>query len=265
MPGARELEFDETFDGDALAPERWLPYYLPQWSSREQAAARHELRAGALHLRIHPDQPPWCPEFDGSSRASSIQTGVFAGEVGSGVGQHRFNPAAVVREAQQPQRLYTPHFARIELRAKVTADPRKMSALWMIGYEDAPERSAELCLMEIFGRDVHDDHTLVGVGIHPFGDPSVTDDFEQVRVPVDAREWQRYALEWSPEGVVFSVNGAEVKRVEQSPDYPMQLMLSLYEQPSWAEDAEPLRAEQRSQAGWDEFVVDSVRGLRWTG
>jgi hypothetical protein len=30
-----ELEFEDTFDGDTLDEGRWIPYYLPQWSSRE--------------------------------------------------------------------------------------------------------------------------------------------------------------------------------------------------------------------------------------
>ena len=67
-------------------------------------------------MLITEDQQPWCPEYDGEVRVSSLQTGLFAGPVGSSVGQHRFNPAAVVREAQRNVRLYTPQYGRIELR-----------------------------------------------------------------------------------------------------------------------------------------------------
>ena len=47
----------------------------------------------------------------------------------------------------------------------------------MIGYEDEPDRSAEICVFEIFGRDVRRDGAAVGMGVHPFGDPRITDDF----------------------------------------------------------------------------------------
>ena len=47
-----ELEFEDTFDGDTLDPSRWLPHYLPQWSSREAAAARYQLGDGILR-NIH--------------------------------------------------------------------------------------------------------------------------------------------------------------------------------------------------------------------
>src|ERR687888_251062 len=77
-----ELAFEDTFEGDVL------------------------------------DQPPWCPEFDGQTRVSSLQTGVFAGPVGSPVGQSRFRPGLVVRQAQQPARLYTPQYGLFELRAR---------------------------------------------------------------------------------------------------------------------------------------------------
>jgi hypothetical protein len=149
-----ELEFEDTFDGDSLDLTRWLPHYLPQWSSREASAARYEVGGGALRLVIEADQPPWCPEFDGQTRVSSLQTGVFAGPVGSPVGQSRFRPGLVVRQAQENARLYTPQYGLFELRAKAIDDPRCMVALWMIGYEDEPDRSAEICICEIFGRNV---------------------------------------------------------------------------------------------------------------
>jgi hypothetical protein len=152
--GRYELEFEDAFDADELDGRRWVPYYLPQWSGRERSAARYEVGGGRLRLLIEADQEPWCPELDGQVRVSSLQTGVFAGPVGSRVGQHRFNPEAVVREAQEDVKLYTPLYGRIELRARATDDPRCLSALWMIGYEDEPERSAEICVCEIFGRDV---------------------------------------------------------------------------------------------------------------
>jgi len=251
-----ELEFEDDFEGATLDTGRWLPHYLPQWSSRERSAARYELRDGALRLQIAADQEPWCPELDGDLRVSSLQTGVLSGPVGSTVGQHRFSPDAVVREAQEPLRLYTPLYGRIEVTARALDDPRAMVALWMIGYEDEPERSAEICVMEIFGRDVEDGHAGVGMGIHPFGDPDLVDEFERVRVPVDVREPHTYAADWTHDGVEFRVDGETVKAVAQSPSYPMQLMLGIYELDGDGD------ATRDPGAYPKEFVVDRVRGHR---
>ena len=254
---AYELEFDESFAGDTLDRSRWLPHYLPHWSSRGRSAARYRIGDGVLRLLIEEDQEPWCPELDGGLRVSSLQTGVFAGPLGSAVGQHRFHPDAVVREEQENVRLYTPHYGRIEVRAKATDDPRAMVALWLIGYGEEPERSGEICVCEIFGREVEPESALVGVGIHPFGDPKLVDEFEKVRVDVDVRDFHEYAAEWTPDGVTFLVDGEPVKRVVQSPDYPLQLMLDIYEFPAGA--GEPAGEYPK------EFVVDYVRGYRPTG
>jgi beta-glucanase (GH16 family) len=187
---------------------------------------------------------------------SSLQTGVFAGPVGSAIGQHRFHPDAVVREAQENVRLYTPHYGRIELRAQASADPRAMVALWLIGYEDEPERSAEICVCEIFGRDVRDDHALVGMGVHPFGDPTIRDDFTPVRVPIDVRDFHVYAADWTPEQVAFFIDGELVRTVGQSPAYPLQLMLGIYEFPGDGAGAPSPETYPKT------FVVDYVRGYR---
>jgi Glycosyl hydrolases family 16 len=251
-----ELDFEDTFADDLLDRGRWIPHYLPHWSTRERSAAQWVIADGCLHLLISEDQQPWCPELDGDLRVSTLQTGAFAGAVGSAVGQHRFNPGAIVRETQQNVRLYTPQYGRIELRAKALDDPRTMVALWLIGYEDKPERSAEICVCEIFGRDVGADHSSVGIGVHPFGDPSLVDDFSSVRLPIDARTFHVYAMEWTPDRVAFFVDGDVVKVVPQSPAYPMQLMLSIYEFP-------PEDDERRESSAYPKaFVVDYVRGFR---
>ena len=251
-----DLEFEDTFDGDALDEGRWLPHYLPQWSTRERSAARYRVGGGCLRLTIEADQEPWCPELDGDVRVSSLQTGVYAGPLGSTIGQHRFNEAAVVTEEQPEARLYTPQYGLIELRAKALDDPRCMVALWMIGFEDEPERSAEICVCEIFGRDVEPDRAKVGMGVHPFGDPAIVDDFAAESLSIDAHEFHVYAAYWSPESVSFAVDGQHVRTVGQSPAYPMQLMLGIYEFPGEAGG----RAAPDSYP--KEFVVDYVRGYR---
>jgi hypothetical protein len=251
-----ELVFEDTFNGDALDEGRWLPHHLPQWSSREAAAARYQLGGGVLRLLIEADQPPWCPEFDGQTRVSSLQTGVFAGPLGGTVGQHRFKPEVVVRQAQDNARLYTPQYGLFELRAKAIDDPRCMVALWMIGYEDEPDRSAEICICEIFGRNVTAASVGVGMGVHPFGDPAIRDEFSVEVIAMDPREFHLYAAEWTPEHVAFFVDHRLVKTVQQSPGYPMQFMLGIYEFP----DDGP--ATQLTHPYPKPFIVDGFRGYR---
>lgn len=254
------LEFADEFDGDDLDLARWLPAHLPQWSSRSQAAAKYRLADGQIVLQILERQPPWCPEFDGATKVSSLQTGVYAGEAGSTVGQHRFNPRVVVREPQPPARLYTPLYGYFEVRLKAIADARSMVAFWMIGYEDAPERSGEICVCEIFGTDVEPETARVGMGVHPFGDPELTDDFARVSLAIDATQFHSYGAEWTPTHVNFFVDGRPVKSVPQSPGYPMQFMLGVYE---FDPGADSTRGSGESTDRYPkEFAVDYVRGFR---
>jgi beta-glucanase (GH16 family) len=94
------------------------------------------------------------------------------------------------------------------------------------------------------------------MGVHPFGDPRVADEFAAETVPIDAREFHVYAAEWTPERVTFLVDDEHVKTVRQSPSYPMQLMLGIYEFPD-----EP-RGERRTTGYPKQFTVDYVRGYR---
>ena len=88
---ATHTELDERFTGQSLDPQVWFPFYLPHWSSREQSAATYVIRDGELHLLIPPHQPLWCSDLhDEPLRVSGVQTGSFAGPVGSTIGQQPF-------------------------------------------------------------------------------------------------------------------------------------------------------------------------------
>jgi hypothetical protein len=95
------------------------------------------------------------------------------------------------------------------------------------------------------------------MGLHPFGDPAILDDFTKVEVALDVRDLHLYAAEWSPGRTAFFVDGDLVKTVRQSPAYPMQLMLGIYEFPPQDEGAELAPADYPKA-----FVIDYVRGYR---
>jgi len=223
------LLIQDDFGHDHLDESIWLPYYLPHWVGREASRARHRVRDGRLQLFIDDDQPAWNSDVDPRMRVSSIETGCFAGPLGSTIGQHRTHGLLRVLEEQPSIQLLTPLFGAIEIRVHWTPMPDQMVALWMIGVEDTPERSAEICIFEIFGNEATDADALVGCGVHPFGDPAIVDDFEKVRVGNDVSEWHDYAVVWTPHDVTFFVDGQPTKHVEQSPTYPMQLMLNIYD------------------------------------
>ena len=246
-----EVDFFDSFEGDELDRSRWLPAYLPQWSNRALSAARYEQRDGTLRLLIESDQLPWSPEHNGGLRVSNLQTGVFSGPVGSDIGQHHFAAELHVREAQEEQRLYTPLYGIVEAHVAANPDPNCMVALWMIGFEDQPDHSAEICIFEIFGRELDADKAIVGMGLHPFGDTRIRDEFVKVPVAMDALDFHTYSVEWLPDQVRFFIDDEAVASMDQSPDYPMQLMLNIYEFEGALSGNYPKT-----------FEVDWVRGFR---
>jgi hypothetical protein len=223
------LEFSDEFRGPTLDRTKWLPHYLPHWSSRAASAATYATGAEGLWLTIAPGQAPWAPDIDGPIRVSSLQTGGFAGALGSGIGQHRFKPGLVVREEQPTMRLYVPQQGRFEMRARIELHPGQLAALWMIGFEDEPERSGEITIMEIFGDRIDATGAELGHGIKAINDPRLVTDFAAPRLPFSPNAFHNYGAQWDDTGVAFFFNGRLLRRVAQSPAYPMQFMLNVYE------------------------------------
>lgn len=254
-----ELVFNDDFDSPALNTANWLPLYLPQWSSRERSRPNYRIADSQLVLQITADQQPWCPEFNGAVKVSNLQTGVSAGPLGSALGQHRFSADCRVREEQAPQQLFCPQYGYIEIRCRGGRGLRNVFGFWMIGFEDTPQHSAEICPFELKGWNAGSDRATLGFGLHPFGDPTIRDEFFEREFPIDATEFHLYAVDWSPEGVAFYLDNQLIHRTPQSPAYPMQLMLNLYELPP---------ATDRPDAQPDyptEFAIDYVRGWRKLG
>jgi beta-glucanase (GH16 family) len=89
------------------------------------------------------------------------------------------------------------------------------------------------------------------MGVHRFRDPDLVEEFSAERFDVDVAEFHRYGVDWRPEGLTFSIDGAVGRRVRQSPAYPMQLMIGVFDFPAEATGAgEPV----------PELVVAQVTG-----
>jgi Glycosyl hydrolases family 16 len=234
--------FADDFDGPDLDTEVWVPHYLPQWSSRAESAATYDVGGSELRLTIPPGQGLWCAgDHEPPLRVSGVQSGVWSGPAGSTAGQQPYRDGVVVREAQPAQWGWTPVHGTIEVRARMELSPRSMASVWLAGVEDEPERSAEICVFEVFGdalgtRDGRPT-AAVGMGVHPFRDPSLADDFAAEPLELDVAEPHVYAADWRPGLVEFFVDGRPVRSVAQAPDYPMQMMVAVFDFPARAAEA----------------------------
>jgi hypothetical protein len=226
MPPPRNLE--DSFFGPDLDLGMWFPHYLPHWSSLAQTRARYAVGNG-LRLVVTDDQPGWCADLHPEPmRVSAIQSG-------SRPGQQPFREGLEVRETHPDFWGFTPHFGRVEITMAGWVTPRSMFAFWLSGIEDRPEHSGEICVAEIFGSGVRDGLAEVGLGIHAFRDPALREEFDTVPLPLDVSTPHTYAATWHPGETRFLVDGVEVHRIAQAPDYPMQLMIGVFDFPGRAE------------------------------
>ena len=230
--------FADDFDSAALDPAVWVPHYLPHWSSRADSAAHYELAGSELRLTIPPDHPVWCAgDHEPPLRVSGIQSGVYSGEVGSTAGQQPFRAGQAVREFQPTLWGWTPRHGRLEVRARMELSPRSMASVWMVGLEDEPERCGEITIFEVFGDALEPGSAAVGMGVHPFRDPALRDEWSAERIALDVTEPHVYAADWRPDRIDFSIDGEHVKTVSQSPGYPLQAMVAVFDFPDKAGSA----------------------------
>lgn len=231
--------FADDFDGSVLDPATWRSSYLPVWSSTAASAATYTVQNSRLTLSIPPSQGLWCAgDHDPPLRVSGIQSGAHSGPVGSTRGQQRYRDGLTVREEQERFEGWLPSSGRVAIRCAMTISPRSMAAAWLSGFEDDPaqEQCGELCVVEVFGRALSavPPSAEVGVGIKPFRDPALTQDFAAPRLPIDVAELHTYAVDWDSSVAVFTVDGAEVRRCPAPPTYPMQVMVGVFDFPEWS-------------------------------
>ncbi|NLF04159.1 MAG: glycoside hydrolase family 16 protein [Actinomycetales bacterium] len=222
------LVLDERFLG--LDPDRWVPHYLPHWTTPERSRARFRLTNVGLELRIEHDQAPWRDE-DGPLRVSNLQTATFSGQLGSSRGTHRHRAdGLLVRTATPTRHLLTLVGGRVEVTASATRAPGCMLGLWLVGVEDADPRDAgEICLVELFADRIEPRTCTVLTGVKAHHDDRLVTSMHEIPLEIDACQPHVYAAEWGRGGVCVTVDDDEVFSTHQVLDYPLQLMLSLFE------------------------------------
>jgi hypothetical protein len=237
-----------------LDPDRWVDHYLPHWTTPERSAARYALDGSGLRLLVEAGQPAWRAE-DGRLRASNIQTGSFSGPLGSSVGQHRHRPDLPVRSPQTTRRLWTPSAGLVEATVRASGDPTCMLAIWLVGFEESSSHhSGEVCVAELFGDAIGPDRSQVRLGVKAHHDPHLQDDVIDLVLDLDATEEHVYAAAWDAQRARFFVDDHLVRAVEQGLDYPLQLMVDLFEFPT---------DDERDPAHYPKSAhVRAVRGYR---
>ncbi len=225
---SRAPDFTDGFR-DGLDPEKWIAHYLPQWTVPERSEARYRIVESGLELRIESDQLDWRVE-DAPMRVSNVQTAVFSGPVGSTRGTHRHRPDGLeVRTAIPTRMLFSPSRGRIDLTVAASTDEGCMLAAWLVGTEHLSETdSGEICIFEI-DADAVSTTTRARSGIKAHHDPRLTTDMTEVVLPFDASASHTWTVIWGDGETAIGCEGRVLRRVPQAPDYPLLLLIDLFE------------------------------------
>lgn len=228
-PPDRDPDVEDDFSG-ALSSDLWIEHYLPHWTTPDRSAARSDAVPGGRRLRIDADQPDWRPE-DAPLRVSNLQTGNFSGPLGSGRGTHRHRADGLAVRTPAPTRLlWAPSAGRLDITVSATSDVGCMLAVWLVGTAHlAPEHAGEICVFEIDADATGADASRARCGIKAHDDPRLRTDMAEVRIPVDATRPHTWTAVWGDSETVIGCEGVVVRRIPQAPDYPLLLMVDLFE------------------------------------
>ena len=224
---ARAPDFDDDFTSGP-DPRWWVPHYLPQWTVSDRSEARMRVGVDGLHLLIEENQLDWRPE-DAPLRVSNLQTGTFSGPAHSLRGTHRHRQDLTVRTPQALRLLFAPSAGRIDITVSASTDDGCMTAAWLVGTEHlAAEQSGEICVFEI-DADAIGPTTTARCGIKAHHDLALRTDMSEVTLPTDASRPHTWTVIWGGGETLIGSEGSVVRRLPQAPDYPMFLMIDLFE------------------------------------
>ncbi len=254
VPPAHGPDFEEDFTAPQLREDRWVDHYLPHWTSPERSQARYDMDDSGLRLRIDADQLDWREE-DAPLRVSNLQTGVFSGPAGSRRGTHRHRSDGLVVRTETPERLlWAPTAGRVDVTVSASVNEGCMLAAWLVGTEHLSEKdSGEICIFEIDAEAVGEGKTHARCGVKAHSDARLATDMTEVVLPLDASKPHTWTAIWGPSGTLIGCEGAVVKRMPQSPGYPLFLMIDLFEigPRSGSDTSYPKTAHIHRVLGWD--------------
>lgn len=234
------LDWHDEFDGTKLDSTKWLDRSQPhRTESAEGSKAKYTMKDGILKLYIDETTVDFFTGDKGGFRVCGIQTyaknGLHIGDTVTPI---------------EPFDGYTTKYGYFEMRCKIpSCGGGGHVAWWLIGAEkDADEngensvQEGEIDIVETWYStpNVHEPkvHPWTDTNLEKWYGPGVS----KVTLEGDyVNEWHTYAMNWTPDELIFYVDDKEVGRTEQSPQYEMCMLLNVYtnDDPSyWAGGAE---------------------------
>jgi hypothetical protein len=123
----------------------------------------------------------------------------------------------------------------VEATLRASADPTVMLAFWLVGFGHPQHDRGELCVAELFGDAVLPNQARVNTGVKAHQDPRLRDDMTTLTLDLDATQPHTYAVAWNAIQARFYVDDRLVRTVDQGMNYPLFLLVDLFEFPAGPE------------------------------
>ena len=147
------------------------------------------------------------------------------------------------------QNHYTFTYGYAEIRAKVPHGQGLWPAFWLV--TEGKVRRPEIDVLELLG---HDTQTVYTTAHYRDDDGAIQDVGHSVSVPDLSAGFHTFAVDWSPEALIWFVDGIECYRItEHIPDEPMYMIANLAVGGTWPGDPD------ESTSFPAQFDVDSIR------
>lgn len=228
------LDFSTEFDDGKLDEEYWLAQYLPHCTTNTAgSSARYKVEDGCLNLYITKDSPDYFGGQPGSVDPDNllwIANGIQTWE------KNNLHPGGTQQMEVEPFEGYATQYGYFEIRMKMPdTKGGGYAAWWLIGTEDdatpdgtKTKQNGEIDVLETF----FDNPGVFHPKVHAWDDPNLNEWSSEVNLKGFSKnyvdEFHTYAMDWRPEGITFYVDGKEVAQTEESPQYRMCMILSMY-------------------------------------
>ena len=253
------LDFSTEFNDGILDTQFWLPKYLPHCTgSTEGASARYKVEDGCLNLYLTKDSPDYFGGQPGSADPENllwIANGIQTWE------KNNLHPGGAHQTDVEPFEGYATQYGYFEIRMKMPdTKGGGYASWWLIGAQDdtGPDgkgslQNGEIDVLETF----FDNPGVFEPKVHGWDDPNLNEWSDEINLKGFSsnyvKEFHTYAFDWRPEGITFYVDGKEVAETEESPQYRMCMILSMYINSDFSGWDEP---ENKYPIEW---LIDYVR------
>lgn len=222
------MVFADEFNTKQIDSTKWMTEYFPHASTDEEGKlATYQLKDDSLRLYIDKNKPNY---YSTTMQVSSLQT-FEKNLLHPGVGTTNVTDVETTD-------LFACKYGYFEMRAKLPdCDGGGHVAWWLVGTQDDAQtdgtgsvQTGEIDILET----TFDSPNTYSPKVHKWTDTNLTEFEENVTLEGDyTGTYHTYAMNWTPEGITFYVDGVQIATTTNSPNYEMAMLLGIYTNCDW--------------------------------